>query len=413
MPKLKIFIAPAQAYSQPIRYTLGLMSNSTGFTFGFVDAASEADFIYDHHRPESLPVEFDYWQAIADLNWQKAREMFLSNADLNSLSAIFHLSNCIQEYDSTYIDPYGRYQYMASWQCKTSNIESNVVQAGIFSYLERFMHVKGVNDTPSKIFLSHDIDTIHGAFLQDGFAALKSGRIDLLAALVYQFLAGKADWINMDVINKMHDDYGIKHSYFWIVNQIRAHEIKNADYSLAELKKHSSTCHSNGLHKSSSFSTHKEELAMLPFNSHSNRNHFLRFVLPIHWEELAASGLKVDCSLGFAEHFGFRNSYGFPFRPYDPKRKTAYPFIEVPLQVMDSTFRNYMQIPTHETADTIIRFLEKNSNHCILSILWHNTFFTNVKYKGYRAEYAKILAYLMEKKLETLDLYDLERIELQ
>ena len=78
---------------------------------------------------------------------------------------------------------------------------------------------------------------------------------------------------------------------------------------------------------------------------------------------------------------------------------------------MDATFRNYMKIPVEETADTIIQFIEANKTGCILSILLHNTFFTNGKYEGYAEQYIKILRYLNDTQFETLDINYLSQIE--
>jgi hypothetical protein len=99
---------------------------------------------------------------------------------------------------------------------------------------------------------------------------------------------------------------------------------------------------------------------------------------------------------------GFRNSYGLPFQPYHFKEKKAYNFIEIPLHMMDRTLEQYMKIPVGQTADRIISFFEKNNKNCVLSILWHNTFFTNYLYRGYLDEYKKLLAYFYESKYECL-----------
>ena len=74
----------------------------------------------------------------------------------------------------------------------------------------------------------------------------------------------------------------------------------------------------------------------------------------------ALAVLKVDCSLGFAETPGFRNSYGQPFLPYNLSEDRPYRFVEVPLNIMDGTFQRYMKVPVKETATRVIDFFEKN-----------------------------------------------------
>ena len=69
---------------------------------------------------------------------------------------------------------------------------------------------------------------------------------------------------------------------------------------------------------------------------------------------------------------------------------------------MDSTFQHYMKIPVNQSASSIISFLEKHKSDAIISILWHNTFFTNYKYKGYLDEYKKIIFYLVENGIQSV-----------
>jgi hypothetical protein len=155
----------------------------------------------------------------------------------------------------------------------------------------------------------------------------------------------------------------------------------------------------NGLHKSCSEKTIDEEIGSMPFQARYNRFHFLRYKLPDLWDQLNDSQIQIDFSLGFAERYGLRNNFGLPFKPYNLHEQSAYPFLEVPLNMMDSTFSRYMKIPKAKTADEIIGFIEKNKFNCILSLLWHNTYFSDYKYEGYLAEYKKVLGYLHEVKL--------------
>jgi hypothetical protein len=134
-----------------------------------------------------------------------------------------------------------------------------------------------------------------------------------------------------------------------------------------------------------------------------NRYHYLKFNLPNGYDNIEESGLKLDASLGFAEHYGFRNGYGYPFHPYNISKNDKYSFLEVPLNIMDGTFQRYMKVPIEKTADTIIDFLETNNQNALLSILWHNTFFSNYKYKGYLKEYKKILKYLYDSKFHNIN----------
>jgi len=145
-----------------------------------------------------------------------------------------------------------------------------------------------------------------------------------------------------------------------------------------------------------------EEMRKHPMHPVYNRYHFLKFLPHTDWPKISESSVKFDTSLGYAEHIGFRNSFGMPFQPYDLKAGKPYDFVESPMNVMDGTFHKYMKVPKIEIADRLIRFYEANSTNCVFSVCWHNTYFTNYKYKGFIDQYKKILAYIYENKIECL-----------
>ncbi|MEZ5000762.1 MAG: hypothetical protein R2727_09010 [Bacteroidales bacterium] len=67
---------------------------------------------------------------------------------------------------------------------------------------------------------------------------------------------------------------------------------------------------------------------------------------------------------------------------------------------MDTTFKNYLKI---DDFDEILNryihpvFSEVNKFNGIISILWHNNFFTGYKYKGYKDLYIKTIGLLKDE----------------
>ena len=223
--------------------------------------------------------------------------------------------------------------------------------------------------------------------------------------LLFNVVLQKPDWLNMDKIMQVEDEYSFKSTFYWIVNKGKVNSrMVNADYNVGSAKMKgvlddiSKKGWDNGLHKSVSDDNFNTELKKLGIPAKGNRYHYLRFSLPNGFNEIEKAGLQFDSSLGFAETCGFRNSYGQPFQPFNIKERRPYKFVEAPLHIMDGTFQRYMKIPVNETAERAIAFMEANKQNCTFSILWHNTFFTEHKYKGYLDEYKKILAYLYESK---------------
>ena len=114
------------------------------------------------------------------------------------------------------------------------------------------------------------------------------------------------------------------------------------------------------------------------------------------------STLKMDASLGYAEVIGYRNGYSLPFIPFDLEKGRASSFIEVPLAIMDVTLSRYQKLEDKEAITCIQDFIKENNKNSIISILWHNSHFSNIKYRGYGTVYKHILNYASECKISSV-----------
>jgi hypothetical protein len=332
----------------------------------------------------------------------------------DKLLKIFYLINSFGEYadSSDNFDDLERYKFAKSIQRKlgiTENLVLNLIHESI-QFNPILSDSFQVNNHKSYFYLSHDIDSIYGSLKQDGLWAIKNLKFDVMFNLFFKTITSKPEWFNFDLIMKTESEYDFKSTFYWLVNKGRIDARQtNADYSISsksiisEIVKIDRNGFENGLHKSISNERISEEIVKMPVSVVGNRYHYLKFKIPEAYKEIEKSGLKLDASLGFAEHYGFRNSYGYPFQPYNIETENNFSFLEVPLNVMDGTLQRYLKIPVNKTADTVIDFLELNKENSLISILWHNTFFSNYKYKGYLQEYKKILAYLYEMKFENIN----------
>jgi len=415
---LNIFIKDGRNYSKPLEYILSVFSKNKSIPISFVKNTETASLIFDHNHPASLPINTVFFESLMDRKiynhdaYFKTEPyiLFPNSGKRDHLSTAFYLINSFQEYDAEQnpgsLDRYGRFSYAASYQHKFKCIEKNIVQECFdHFYAEQnvFTGFVSVHPTKSKIFISHDIDSIHGSFFEDGMWALQKGRFDIILRLIMNEVLLRPNWKNMDQIVKLHSANDLKSTFFWIAtNKVAANGIKNADYSIRKISKLTEISKSNGLHKSAYDTSFDDELDLLPFKTKLNRYHYLKFRLPDAWNDLEAAKLKLDTSLGFAEHCGFRNSYGFPFKPYNVSEQRKYSFVEVPLNIMDRTLQAYMKVPLEQTATCIIDFIERNKTNCILSLLWHNNFFAEYKYGGYLQEYKKVLHYLHEEGIQSV-----------
>lgn len=358
----------------------------------------------------NLSSELELFNFLVSKSYHQLTNLFVKSKHLQ----IFYLVNSLNEYNAPKeaYDNLGRYQYESSI-IKELGIKNNIVLDLIKDCILENEFLKSIfiiSNHNSYFYLSHDIDSIYGSLIQDGMWALKNKRLDVMWKLFFNLVVSNPHWLNFDLIMKTESEYDFKSTFYWLVNKgkIDARQT-NSDYSISspkiinEINDISKNGFEVGLHKSISNESFKLEIAKMPISVSGNRFHYLKFQLPGAYNKIEESGLKLDASLGFAEHYGFRNGYGYPFQPYNSNTNQAYSFVEVPLNIMDGTFQRYMQIPVEKTADTIISFLESNNQNALLSILWHNTFFSNYKYKGYLNEYKKILAYLYEAKFQNIN----------
>ncbi|MFZ6014276.1 MAG: DUF7033 domain-containing protein, partial [Bacteroidota bacterium] len=334
-----------------------------------------------------------------DLNGQG---FFESNGQIDYITTAFFCLSSWQEHEDKEPDALGRFQYKNSYQFKLGNIRRNIVQE-CFDAMAARLGLQSRHEK-STFFLSHDIDTVYGAIKEDGFNVIKKGRFDLFLSMLFKVAIGKPAWLNIDHIMDLESAYDCRSTFYWIVNKAQ----KDADYQFQSprmqkyFKNVSSRGFDNGLHKSLSGESFQQEIEKLGVHPLGNRYHFLKFHLPEGYDALENAQIQLDASLGFSEQWGFRNNYGLPYNPYNMAKRAPYNFVEVPLHIMDRTFfHKRMDLRTVE--NEIFSFFEAHNENAVLSILWHNNFFTDYKYKGYLSLYKKILAFIRDGNFGTIN----------
>jgi hypothetical protein len=326
---------------------------------------------------------------------------------IDLLGSAFQMVNALQEYSPTEYDELNRYQFKSSYQHRLNNVNDNLVQH-CFNAISDSLELSR-SQKATRFFLSHDIDIVYGAILEDGNNVIRKGRIDLFLKMLFNLAMARPEWLNMDKIMALESAHDCKSIFFWIVNKGRINSREeNADYKFQSqaIQRHYAAVDAagfeNGLHKSLSPDSFREEFTKYGNVPYANRYHFLKFSLPDAWHAIDSSGLRLDASLGFSAEMGFRNSYGLPFTPYNFDERRPFSFVEAPLHIMDRTFFQYKKQSPAEAGRAIMEFFEKNRTNCVLSILWHNNFFTDYKFKGYLALYKQILAYISDNNFRTI-----------
>ncbi|MDX1545534.1 MAG: polysaccharide deacetylase family protein [Rhodothermales bacterium] len=105
----------------------------------------------------------------------------------------------------------------------------------------------------------------------------------------------------------------------------------------------------------------------------SVRQHYLRYTPPTTPRLHARHGFRIDTSLGFAEHEGFRHATCHPFQLYDVQADAPLDVWEMPLAVMESALFNRRGFDpdgavaqTKAVMETVRRF------RGVAVLLWHN-----------------------------------------
>ena len=351
-----------------------------------------------------------------DKNWKSyfRNELmhYTSSGQPDYLSTAYYLVNCLQEYDAEFEDEYGRFPYETSLQsifhCMHHNVVGRYFDA-LYDATPKLKELVQRQEKKTKFFLTHDIDSLYGAYPENRKYLLKHKRFGDLLRVMFNHYIGTPDWMLLDRIMKIENEYDVKSVFFWLVNEgMGRNKIMNADYRIGNRKVQkllasvSQNGYENALHKSSSRMSYSQELRtekkLLPYN----RNHFLKISLPDTFDHLEKNNILLDSSLGFSGDYGFRNSYGLPFRPFHVMQKKRYNFVEVPLHIMDTSFKYYLKMRPSGAKKEILSFLDANRNNCVLTILWHNNYFSGYYFEGWLEVYKAILGFIRDNQMQSI-----------
>ena len=373
------YIGIASSVQAKVDWVLSLLERNHGASI----AEGRLSIGYDSASNIQLSERFylDLAAGIYDHHHHMSNGSFIQLPDGSPdyLSSIFYLVNCIQEYGSTDLDKYGRFKYEDSLQKKWGIITENKV----WEYIQLFCDKHSITYSKRPVnacCLSHDIDFIYRGWKREGLKAVQQGSLGKATEIVTSRFVGKPIFANIAEIAEMEASAGYASTFYWIASQQKGDGgIDNADYSMTDplVQQMMTTAEAagceHGMHKAAASSSFRAEMEQFTRPISTNRYHYLRFALPHAWAELDAAGIAVDCSLGFAEHFGYRNSYGLPFRPFDLEQNRTREVLIVPLHIMDTTLTDYMNISKTEVSSVMLDWIESVQDHTLIGVLWHNT----------------------------------------
>ncbi|MBC6609348.1 hypothetical protein H8B15_00325 [Hymenobacter sp. BT507] len=359
-------------------------------------------FFFDPHPEKPLPDLLPEGRAII-------------HADV--LSAAFFLLSGWQEYYCEERDQHGRFPYAASVQKQYDFVTIPVVNYYFDVLKTAVEHATGqslpprrwTNNAPFATCITHDVDNLYSAWKAPAKAALQ--RRDWLGfgRQLWRHFTQKDAWDNLEEVQQAVAQYGAKSTFFFLTEHRKAADAPpNADYRigrlLPRLQQLAATGTELALHGSIGTAINEIKLLLersrLPFYTQGNRFHYLSWV-PLRTPlSLHNAAFMYDSTLGFAEHFGFRNSYCLPFIPYDLLCDGSTNFIELPLNVMDTTLHNprYLQLDPNEVLPALLpMLLEIELFGGVCTVLWHNQNFDPANTHNGPRQFHELMRYLRSR----------------
>ena len=131
-----------------------------------------------------------------------------------------------------------------------------------------------------------------------------------------------------------------------------------------------------------------------------NRQHFLRFELPVTFRTLIELGIQEEYSMGYAGEAGFRAGIAHPHSFYDLPREEQTSLILYPAVCMDGTLRDYQKLSVPEAESLVRELVEavRSTGGTFVSI-WHNSTVTERDDReGWRNLYTFLLGMITAQK---------------
>lgn len=258
------------------------------------------------------------------------------------------------------------------------------------------------------IALTHDLDQLTRGWIEAAYHEVKQVHrlhksVYNISRLIWDKLRGRDPYWSFDAMLGLEERHGVRSSLYFLS---RTGQPKDARYDWHQerfaplFKRLREGGWEIGLHASYDSGADERMLAdqkrRLEDVSHGPvagvRQHYLRFLVQDGWRRQQEAGFLYDTTLGFADDVGFRGGMARPFQPFDLIARRRLDLWELPLVIMDQTFRSYLGLSVDRTWERIQPTLEQVKAHGgAAAILWHNTFFAGYKFAGYERVYAQII----------------------
>jgi hypothetical protein len=353
-----------------------------------------------------------------DANWNGLWAPYSSDSPchipFDLFAGIFYLLSRAEEYETFSPDRHGRYP-------ATSSVlfEAGVLNRPVIDEWVEFLRVElqrawsiEIPAVPFSISLTYDLDIPRkyeyksaqrsiGAALRD----LTRGRFsEIKQRTAFVFGKNSDPYNSFDWLRQRHRELNVRPKWFILAAQQSSDFDRNASPESAFMKtliRELSKEAEIGVHPSYYSDVHPErmvaEKAVLERISGNeifrSRQHFIRLLFPQTYHALIDAGIRVDYSMGYSTHFGFRAGTGHSFPWYDLSVEQTRALRIVPFAYMDTTARFDQNLTAQEALEKLLEIAEnaKRVNGKLTTIFHNFSLGDDVDWKGWREMYEYFL----------------------
>ena len=130
-----------------------------------------------------------------------------------------------------------------------------------------------------------------------------------------------------------------------------------------------------------------------------SRFHFLRFQLPMSYNNLIKNNIDSDFSMGYSNEYGFRASICTPFNFYDLETDAETDLIIHPFAVMDTALKTYLNCTTDEALNILKNIIDeiKSVDGTFYSIWHNNNLCESFGWEGWSKVYEQMIDYVYKQ----------------
>ena len=254
-----------------------------------------------------------------------------------------------------------------------------------------------------KVSLTHDVDRTCKTYqcLTHGLKSLSKGNMRKTLYHTTSLAKRKDVYWNFEDIIEIEEKYGIKSTFFFLVESFPFKLLKPSSWKLSlgrydinekritdiiqrldnngwEIGLHGSYTSYNNLELLQKEKNVVESIVGHPISG--IRQHYLN-LNENTWKYQQKAGFEYDSSWGFTRKIGFKENKITPFKPIGNN------FLVFPLAIMDSCYKN-----TKNRKEELLKIIDLTiANDSVLVINWHSNNFNEKEFPGYKDVYVEII----------------------